>query len=197
MLRRAILATAFLSCLAALVAQPAPRETVSVDLGGKTIAIEYGRPALQGRSFNDLLGQLPPDRMWRAGADQVTTLIAETAFRVGDKVVPAGRYSVYLHCPEGGPYSLVLNKVVGQPLRNVWSEAPADIAEMPVPHFQYENEIGDQEVARVPMRKESVGEPVDLFAISLDPAGSGATLRMAWGTESWSVNLLQAPREGS
>lgn len=180
-----------------LVAQPAPRETVSADLIGASIAVEYGRPSLQGRSFNDLLGQLPPDRMWRAGSDQVTTLVSERAFGVGDTVVPAGRYSVYLHLPEGGPNSLVLNKVVGQPLKNVWSAAPAHLADEPFPHFQYESEIGDQEVARVAMRRESVGEPVDLFTISLSPAGNGATLRITWGDQSWSVGLMPPPREGS
>src|SRR3954469_17481728 len=99
--------------LAAAVAAPAqdkaPRETVTALVGGKKVTVEYGRPALGGRNMTDLLKQLPADRIWRAGMDQATTLTTEGDITIGGKLVKAGKYTVYLHAPETGDYSLVLN----------------------------------------------------------------------------------------
>jgi hypothetical protein len=118
---------------------------------------------------------------------------------VGGTVVPAGKYSVYVHCPsnlKNGSFSLVLNKVLGQPLKDIWADAPAAVANEPWPHFKYSEEIGAQEVARIPMSRGK-GSNTDLFTITLTKAASGAALNMAWGTELWSVDVKSAPAEGS
>ena len=73
--------------------QMAPRETVTVELKGQEIAIEYGRPSLNGRTFEALAASLPPDRMWRAGSEQVTTLTSAADFVIGGERVLAGKYS--------------------------------------------------------------------------------------------------------
>ena len=52
---------------------PSPRETVTAEVGGASVSVEYGRPSLGGRSFSELISQLPGDRMWRAGSEQVTS----------------------------------------------------------------------------------------------------------------------------
>ena len=167
--------------------QAAPRETVSAQVGGGKVSIEYGRPSLKGRSVSDLLGGLPEDRIWRAGSEQITTLTTEAPIMIGSTSVPAGKYSVYVHCPQSGPYSLVLNKVLGQPLKNIYAAAPPQLANEPWPHFKYTSEIGKQEVARVAMASSKSSAPVDLFTIALKPASGGANLVMNWGTEVWSV----------
>ena len=179
--------------------QMAPRETVTVKVGGGEVSVEYGRPSLKGRDFEALMSKLPSDRMWRAGSEQVTTFSTSVPLMVGDKPVPAGKYSVYVHCPEdvsNGKFALVLNKVLGQPLKDIWAAAPAVVANEPWPHFEYTKQIGDQEVARVPMSRGK-GNSADLFTITLTKAAAGATLNMAWGTELWSVGLKTAPAEGS
>ena len=131
-----------------------PHETVSATAGGAKISIEYGRPSLKGRSIEELFKELPADRMWRAGVDQVTTLTTETALSVGGKTVPAGKYSVYVHVPEAGDYSLVLNKDLGVPLKQIFAAAPPALANEPWPHIaDYTKAIGDKEVVRAPMRK--------------------------------------------
>lgn len=188
-----------LSASLAFAQQMAPRQTVKASVGGGTVSLEYGQPSLNGRDFNELLSKLPPDRMWRAGSEQVTTLAATAPLSVGGAIVPAGKYSVYVHCPsdlKSGSFSLVLNKVLGQPLKDIWAAAPAAVANEPWPHFKYSEEIGAQEVARVPMSRGK-GNNTDLFTITLTKAASGATLNMAWGTELWSVDVKPAPAEGS
>ena len=48
-------------------AQAAPRDNPSAAVGGETISVEYGQPALGDRTVEALLSKLPKDLMWRAG----------------------------------------------------------------------------------------------------------------------------------
>src|SRR5438876_12076753 len=67
----------------------AARGTVSATLNGKTVASDYGRPGLNGRQVDDLIAQLPPGRVWRAGASGVTTLRSEGDVLIGGRSGPA------------------------------------------------------------------------------------------------------------
>jgi hypothetical protein len=194
-MRRIPIALAVIALGAPAFAQAprAPRETVKASVGGKNVSIEYGRPSLKGRSFDDLIKQLPADRMWRAGVDQVTTLTTDTALSIGGKTVPAGKYSLYVHAPAEGDYSLVLNKDLGVPLKTIYAAAPPNLANEPWPHIDdYTKAIADKEVLRASMKKLDVKTPADLYTITLTPAGSGATLTFAWGDRSWSTDLTPA-----
>lgn len=182
----------FVASTFSLAQSTAPRETVSAQVGSAKVSIEYGRPSLKGRKVSDLMQKLPADRMWRAGSEQVTTLTTTAPIELGGKVVPAGKYSLYLHCPEEGAYAVALNKVLGQPLKKIWDAAPPQLANEPWPHFNYEKEIGDREVARVPMTQSSGNQVADLFTITLAPKGSAAELKMAWGDQVWSLALSPA-----
>src|SRR5262245_60370297 len=93
----------------ALAQAPIERGTATASFKGKQVTIDYGRPALKGRTVNELTGKLPPDRMWRAGADRVTTLTTEGDILIGDKKVPVGKYTLYVHIPASGAWSLVIN----------------------------------------------------------------------------------------
>jgi hypothetical protein len=168
------------------------RGSASATVGGQEVSIDYGRPELKGRSVKELTSQLPEDRMWRAGMDQVTILETGAALMIGGKKVPAGKYSVYVHAPEKGDWELVLNSVLGQPLEKIWAEAPENVAKEPWPHFKYSEEIADKEVARMKLKKGQVNPPVDLFTIDLKPAGDGAKMMMSWGNASWTAELAPA-----
>jgi len=171
----------------------APRETVKAKLGGKSVSVEYGRPSLKGRSFDELIKQLPADRIWRTGVDQVTTLTTETDLRIGGKKVPAGKYSVYVHAPEAGDYSLVLNKDLGVPLKQIFPGASPNMANEPWPHIEdYTQAIADKEVVRAPMKKVDVASPADLFTITVAPAANGARMTLTWGDRSWSLDVAPA-----
>src|SRR5678815_5064867 len=95
---RSLHVAAAVLCAGAVFAQePAPRETATATVGGKKVAVEYGRPSLRGRPITELIAQLPPDRIWRAGVDAATTFTAEAPVMVGDKTVPAGTYTMYVY----------------------------------------------------------------------------------------------------
>lgn len=179
--------------LATGVAVAGERGAASVSIEGKKLTIDYGRPQLKGRTLAELMKQLPEDRIWRAGDDQVTTLSSEADLRIGGKKLPAGRYSMYIHLAEDGSRSLVINSDLGIPLVQLWAEAPADMAKEPWPRLDgYQKSIGDKELVRATMKKETVKTPQDTFTIALAPAPEGAMMKLSWGEESWSIAVQQA-----
>lgn len=169
------------------------RGEAAASVGGKKVSIDYGRPALKGRALGELLKQLPDDRIWRAGENEVTTLTTAGDLQVGGKKVAAGTYSVYVHIPESGDWSLVLNKDLGIALKKIWSAAPPAMAERPWPRLDgYTEHVADQEVLRASMQPGSAATPVDVFTVTLAEAAGGAKLTMAWGDKSYSVDLKPA-----
>jgi hypothetical protein len=173
-------------------AQAQPRGTASATVGGKKVTVDYGRPALKGRAMAELLKQLPPDKIWRAGENEVTTLSTEGALTIGGKKVAPGKYSVYVHAPETGDWSLVLNSDPGIALIKLWDKAPASEAQKPWPRLDGYQNVKDKEVARAAMKGAAAAKPAEVFTIGLAPAGDGATLSLAWGDKSWSVGLSAA-----
>src|SRR5687767_10520264 len=178
-----------------VTAQPAkvPRETVTALLNEKKVAVEYGRPALAGRKMSDLLGQLPADRIWRAGVDQATTLTTETDLMIGGKRVPPGKYTVYVHAPATGDYSLVLNSDPGIALKKIFPAAPPEVADALWPRLDGYEKVKATEVLRVPLRKGAAKEPMERFLIGLDPAvNGGSAIHLTWGGESWTTDIKTA-----
>ena len=170
-----------------------PRETATALLNGKKVSVEYGRPALAGRKMADLLTQLPPDRIWRAGMDQATTLTTEGDITVAGKRVPAGKYTLYVHAPATGDYSLVLNTDPGIALKKIFPAAPPAVADALWPRLDGYDNVKATEVLRVPLKKGTAAEPMDRFLIALAPAKDGASaITLTWGGESWSTDIRAA-----
>src|SRR5579859_4083670 len=106
------------------------RGTAKLSLNGKTISVEYGRPALNGRKVEDLLGQLPAGEVWRLGADTSTTFTTNGDLKFGDVTVPKGKYSIWARKESDGSWKLVFNKKHGQ-----WGtdhDAAQDFAAVPL-----------------------------------------------------------------
>jgi len=180
---------AVLSLAAAVAQADNPRGTTSAPVGGKNVTIDYGRPALKGRNIDELLKQLPEDRMWRAGENQVTTLTTEGDITIGGKSIPAGKYSVYVNAPATGDWSIAINSDLGLPLGKLWDKAPDNMKNEPWPHLEGYKNIGTKEIARAPMKSGKSGAAAELFTMDLKPAGTGATLTLAWGDRSWSLDV--------
>lgn len=193
---KAIVAAAVLAVAGPALAQQQqrqPRGTATATVDGKKVTVDYGRPALKGRSLDELLKQLTPERIWRAGENQVTTLTAEGPFLVGGTKVAAGKYSVYVHAAEGSGWELILNTDPGVPLGRIYDKAPDNMKNEPWPHLgDYETAAKATEVARVKMSSAKAAQPADIFTITLTPDGKGADLTMAWGSQAWSVGLKPA-----
>ncbi len=182
------LSTALLLALPAAEAasqSPNPRGAASGEVGGAAVAIDYGRPALGDRMLSDLLDMLPEERIWRAGENQVTTLETSAELTIGAHSVPAGRYSLYLHIPESGAWSLLVNRHLGIPLGELSSRAPEAMRAEPWPMLSGYAAIEDQEAARVPLERADGAEAGDVFEITIEDG----QLRFAWGGTAYQTSL--------
>lgn len=145
--------------------RPSPPGTAEVTLKGKKITIDYSRPSARGRK---VVGNLIPyDKVWRAGANEATTLKTEVALNIGGAKVPAGTYTIYALASETAPWKLIINKQTGQ-----WGT-------------EYHQE---QDLARVDLKVSQTKQPVEQFTISFDKMGEdSAALVLEWENARASV----------
>ena len=137
-----------------------PHWKTELTVDGAKLVLEYGRPALKGRSEAQLM---PPGRPWRTGADEATVLTTDKALTFGTLTLQPGTYTI--NTQPGDTWELIFGKL-GKP--NQWG----------VP-YQSALEIG-----RVPMTKGTTTAPVEELTISIDDTPEGGILRVEWGTTS-------------
>ena len=191
--RFAVAAAVLVAAAAVAVAADNPRGSASAAVGGKKVTIDYGRPALKGRTLDDLTSKLPEDRMWRAGENQVTILTTEGAVSVGGKKLAAGRYSLYVYAPASGDWALAINTDQGKPLGELWSGAPENMKKEPWPHLEgYQKSIASTEVARATMKSGKTTAAVENFTMDLKPSKDAAVLTLSWGDRTWSLDITPA-----
>src|SRR5918993_4120714 len=130
---------------------------------GAAISIEYGRPSLKGRTVGKEVA--PYGRVWRAGADEATTLKTDRPLKFGTLSVPAGTYTLFT-LPGEKEWQLIVSKKTGQ-----WGT-------------QYSE--GD-DLGRVPMQVGTAKSAAEQLTYSIDDTSAGGTLRIEWGTTSASV----------
>jgi hypothetical protein len=192
-MRLAVLSAVAALALASTGLAQDSRGSATATVGGQEVTIDYGQPQLKGRDLGELMKQLPPDRIWRAGENQVSTLTTGADVMIGGTKVPAGRYSVYVHAGESGAWSFILNKDLGVPLGKVWDGAPDNMKNEPWPHLgDYTEAIKDKEVVRAEMEPVKGAPATDVFTMEFVPKGNGADLTLAWGDQAWKVGVQPA-----
>jgi hypothetical protein len=196
-IRRQVMFRRFIACAMVLGTAAAgfgqgPWDIARTTIDGKRVAIEYGRPILRGRTIAGLMKQLPPDRIWRAGAGPVTILTTEADLIMGGKKVPAGNYSLYMHCPERGEYALIINRDIGEFSGGPLPKATDDRSNRPHPHsMNYTGEIADKEVARIPLKQKALPKS-EVLIYSFEPVNRGALLTIQWGELAWTMEIQPA-----
>jgi hypothetical protein len=134
-------------------------------IDGANISIDYGRPSLKGRSDAQMM---PPNQVWRTGADEATTLKTDKPLRFGSLVVPAGTHTLWT-IPGASQWQLVVNKQTGQ-----WGT----------------DYTASQDLGRVPMRVSKTAAPVEQLTVSVANTAAGATLRIEWGTTRAEIDFV-------
>ncbi len=156
-------------------------------LGGAWIDVHYGRPLKRGR---DLFG--PPDwaemlndgaPVWRAGANQSTRLVTETALTIAGTRIEPGEYTLFID----------LSDEVWTFIVSTW---PAQET------YDYENRdalfgafeyTDDRDVLRTPMELETLPVAFDQLSWQfLDMTASGGRLALLWDTKVASVAFTVA-----
>ena len=90
-----------------LLADGNERGTAQLALGGKNVAISYGRPSLNGR---DMLGKAEVGQQWRMGADAATTLKSDADLLFGAVALPKGEYVLRARKDADDKWTLLANR---------------------------------------------------------------------------------------
>lgn len=133
-----------------------PRDTVRAEIQGARIVIDYGRPAVRGRT---IFGHVVPwDSVWRTGANAATQLTTDKELRFGSVNVPPGTYTLFT-IPGADRWQLIINRQHGQ-----WGTA-----------YDQANDL-----ARLPLEIKHRDDLVERFTISLTTDSAGGILHLEW-----------------
>lgn len=113
----------FVSCLALLfgftlfgqeldLPQKSPSASISYTIGLTAITVEYASPSVKDRAIYGAL--VPYGEVWRAGANQATTVEFSTDVAIEGKALTKGKYALFLIPKEGDKWTAIFNKVHDQ-----------------------------------------------------------------------------------
>jgi hypothetical protein len=156
-----------------------PHETISTVIGdrktGCRVTITYGRPFSKDPKTGELRkiwgGLVKWDKADRLGADEATLLLTQQPLQIGETIIPAGAYTLYLIASEAGPTKLAFSTNLGK-----WG-VPVD-------------EIHD--LARVELKKDSLEKSVDQLTLAIvnDTAAGGGVLKIMWEYTQFSLPFV-------
>ena len=88
-----------------------PKASVMQTVGFTDVTIDYSRPGVKGRTIWGAL--VPYNKVWRAGANEATTINFTTDVTIEGKNLPAGKYGFFT-IPNKDSWTLIFNKVADQ-----------------------------------------------------------------------------------
>jgi hypothetical protein len=135
---------------------------------GKTVKIDYSSPRAKGRKIFG--GVVPYGEVWRTGANEATTFVADTNLNVGGTAVPAGSYTIFT-VPKADAWMLVISKKTGE-----WGT-------------DYAGEKED--LARIPMSVSKTSGPVENFTIAFEQGSKKCSLQMEWENTRAAVEVSE------
>jgi len=142
-----------------------PMDSVQAHINNIDIEIVYSRPYLKGREFGKDI--VPFGKLWRTGANEATTFEISKDISINDKVLPAGKYSLYT-IPNEDETVVIFNKVWDQ-----WGT-------------KYDE---NQDMLRVIVPTEKIEEPVEQFTIEIENDGD---IELAWGNVEFGFNIKES-----
>lgn len=89
--------------------KPSPAAKTTASIEGNTITIDYHQPSVKGRKIWGAL--VPYGKVWRAGANQTTSIAFSSDAKVHGKKVPAGKYAFFV-IPNEKDWTIILNKTI-------------------------------------------------------------------------------------
>ena len=129
-------------------AKPSPAATASGKIGSSDVTVNYSSPGVKGRK---IFGGLEPyGKVWRAGANEATTVEFSKAVTVEGKALPAGKYGFFV-IPAEGAWTVIFNKVPNQ-----WGA------------FKYDEK---QDALRVLVTPRKTAAPTERLAYEVMPTG--------------------------
>ncbi|MDZ7614956.1 MAG: DUF2911 domain-containing protein [Flavobacteriaceae bacterium] len=89
-------------------AQKSPREKATGTIDNAKVEVDYGAPGVKGRV---IWGELVPfDKVWRAGANENTTVTFDKDVTLAGKPLAAGKYGFFIIPNEKGDWIVIFSK---------------------------------------------------------------------------------------
>lgn len=136
---------------------PSPAATISEDLGLTRIEVTYHRPGVNNRPIWGAL--VPYDAVWRAGANENTTVSFSTAVKVNGTDLAAGTYGLHM-IPTKGDWTVIFSTQ-----SHAWGSFSYDAAE---------------DAARIMVKPETAPHQERLAYSFDDSTRDSAVLAMRW-----------------
>jgi hypothetical protein len=183
-MKRFLICTGLLFAATTLLAQMAPPKkappasppaTCTGTVGGKAITITYSSPRVRGRegkiyTSDGLISHDPHYPVWRAGANAATTLKTDGDIMIGDLMVPAGTYTLFVDISDPAHWVLIVSKATGE-----WGLA-------------YDS---TKDLGKTPMMTSKPPAMVEDLTYTLtDDGGGKGSLTLAWEDVSASVQIM-------
>lgn len=92
-------------------ARPSPLKRVTGFIGGVKTIVQWGSPSVKGREIWGMI--VPYDEVWRAGANEATTIEFDKDVMISDKELKAGKYAFFI-IPREGEWTIIFNSVWNQ-----------------------------------------------------------------------------------
>ena len=183
-MKRVLMCTGLLFAATTLLAQMAPPKkapasppaTASATVNGKSITITYNSPRVNGRegqifTKDGLIAKTHKSYpVWRAGANAATTLTTNGDLMIGDLMVPAGTYTLFVDISDPAHWVLIVSKATGE-----WG-------------LSYDP---TKDLGKTPMKTSKPPAMVEDLTYTLTDNGDGmGTLTLAWEDVSASVMIM-------
>ena len=121
-------------------AQKSPRKDVKGSVNGIQITIDYGAPSVKGRKIWGGLEKY--GQVWRAGANENTTIAFDKDVKIKGKPLAAGKYGFFIIPNESGEWVAIFNKKNDAWGSYSYSEAEDALRVMVKPEF--DDEVQEQ-----------------------------------------------------
>ena len=98
----------FLLTVTFTFAQQSPRKQATGKIGDVTVSIDYGAPSVKERVIWGGLEKY--GKVWRAGANENTTIAFDKDVKIGENKVPSGKYGFFIIPNENEDWIVIFNK---------------------------------------------------------------------------------------
>jgi len=137
--------------------RPSPADTVSATTKtGVKIVVAYSRPSVKGRTIGTDLATY--GKVWRTGANEITTIEFSKDAKVEGKALAAGKYALYT-IPTATEWTIIFNKGVKN-----WGTVYKE----------------DEDVLRVTVKPGKATDFMEQLKFMVDKSGK---VSLAWGNE--------------
>ena len=89
-------------------AQKSPKKQATGKVGETTVTVDYNAPSVRERVIFGAL--VPFNKVWRAGANENTTITFDKDILVKGKKVPAGKYGLFIIPTNNELWTVILSK---------------------------------------------------------------------------------------